>query len=213
MPGFTLEANFDLTAGERAALTGPSGVGKTTLLRMIAGLEPTDQGQIFLGDQDISQMPPEARQMGYVFQDFALFESLGVLENITFGLKVRGQSKRERDEIAQPWLELLKLKSLAQAPIYQLSGGEKQRVAFARALIWKPKLLLLDEPFSAVDAELRGILRESLLEAHRLWPVVMLLVTHDEADAQALATRRLKFVEEKTSAGLSIRSVKKIDQP
>ena len=195
---FEVCANFTIAPGERAALVGRSGSGKTTLLRLIAGLDlltRSDQGEIKLGDQVITELAPEKRAIGMVFQDQALFPALSVLENASFGLRMRGFAKAERDRLTLPWLEKIGLASHAHASVNQLSGGERQRVAFVRALVWKPKLLLLDEPFSALDTELRSLLRRELVELHQLWPVPLLMVTHDEADLEAVATVRLKLEE------------------
>ena len=196
---FTLSADFEVHDGERAALGGPSGSGKTSLLRVIAGLEllrgKGDSGRIFL-DEEITDLPPEDRSIGVVFQDYALFPALSLMENVTFGLRVRKVARDEREAQAMPWLEKLGLKARAGDSIQNLSGGERQRVAFIRAILWKPKLLLLDEPFSALDTSLRSSLRKELIELHQLWPVPLILVTHDEADLTAVATTRLGYVED-----------------
>ena len=197
--GFTLCANFEIGEGERAALVGPSGSGKTTLLRIIAGLEQLrgkgDQGRLFL-DTEMTDLPPEDRNIGMVFQDHALFPALSLIENVTFGLRVRKVAREEREAQAMPWLEKVGLKSRAHSSIQNLSGGERQRVAFLRAILWKPKLILLDEPFSALDAGLRASLRRELVELHMLWPVPLIMVTHDEADLAAVATTRLGYAED-----------------
>ena len=126
-----------------------------------------------------------------IFQDAGMFPALDVLGNATFGLRMRGMAKAEREGEGLRWLERVGLASLARSPVDKLSGGERQRVAFVRAVIWKPRLLLLDEPFSALDAGLRDALRSELLELHRLCPAPLLLVSHDERDAAALATQTL----------------------
>lgn len=193
---FVLEANFAVASGERAAIVGPSGSGKTTLLRMIAGLDPVDQGEIHLAGQEISRLPAEKREIGFVFQEPVLFPSLNVLENADFGLRMRGVPREEREARVLPWLERVDLKSRAHSSVERLSGGERQRVAFVRALVWKPKLLLLDEPLSALDSHLRGALQRELLALHQLWPVPMLLVTHDSAEVETLATSRVEYRSE-----------------
>ncbi len=212
--GFRIEANFTLKVGEIAALLGKSGSGKTTLLRIIAGLEslsaPQDQGQIYLGNQEITNFAPQKREIGFVFQDQALFSGFNVIENVTFGLRMRGVPRKVRDELARSWLDKVGLKSRILSPVDQLSGGEKQRVAWVRALIWKPKLLLLDEPFSALDREMKMILRNELRELHRLWPVPLLWVTHDEGDVESLATTVLSL---SLNSDSSVRTVtSRVDQ-
>jgi putative spermidine/putrescine transport system ATP-binding protein len=192
---FTLEADFVLEAGERLAVQAPSGAGKSTLLRLLAGLESPDSGRILLGGQDITQLAPPERGIGIVFQDAALFDSMSVAENAAFGLRVRGVGKQDRLKQAAEWLGRVGLGERGGEAVHHLSGGEKQRVAFVRALIWKPRLLLLDEPFSALDRDLRADLRRTLLDLHREWPVPMLLVTHDREDVDALATRSCSIAE------------------
>lgn len=192
---FALSADFEVKGGERAGLVGRSGSGKTTLLRLIAGLDAVDAGRVSLDGRDITRLAPEARGIGYVFQEQALFPSLSVLENAAFALRMRGASREEREREAMPWLERVGLAGLAGASVLKLSGGERQRVAFVRALMWKPRVLLLDEPFSALDAGLRASLRSQLVELHELWPVPLILVTHDEADLEAVATFRLGIAE------------------
>lgn len=197
---FVLAADFQLEPGERVALVGRSGIGKTSLLRCIAGLdsdEVSDEGgAIYLGSQEITDIPPQERGIGYIFQEQALFSSLNVLDNVTFGLRMRGVSRAERERLAMPWLERLGLEGHIHERVERLSGGESQRVAWIRALIWKPRLLLLDEPFSAMDRELRLSLQRELIALHPEWPVPLLFVTHDEADLQNFATTQLHWVEE-----------------
>jgi ABC-type Fe3+/spermidine/putrescine transport system ATPase subunit len=200
---FTLSAQFSLKNGERAALIGKSGSGKTTLLRMIAGLDSQDFGQVWLGGEDITRQPPQKRQIGYVFQEAALFPSLDVLGNAIFGLLRQGVPRREAEKLGLEWLDKVGLSKKARSPIAHLSGGEAQRVAFVRALIWKPRLILLDEPFSALDAELRQGLRSELLKLHEQWPVPLLLVSHDAQDLEELATVRLRLQEGSGESGSS----------
>lgn len=201
---FTLTADFTVAPGERAALIGRSGSGKTTLLRMIAGLDSADSGQILLEDRDVTKVPARERGIGVVFQEPLLFPSLSVVENAVFGLKTRGTPRERILEQGLQWLDRVGLKALAHAPVQRLSGGEAQRVAFVRALIWKPRAVLLDEPFSALDPALRKVLRSELLELHRLSPVPLLLVSHDEEDLEKLATVKLTLSE---APGSSRRSV------
>lgn len=190
---FRLVADFSVAAGERAGLAGPSGSGKTTLLRLIAGLDRPDRGSIRLGGVELSGLAPHRREIGVVFQDPTLFPSMDLLENAAFGLRMRGMAQEEREAQVMPWLEKLGLAHRAHAPVGQLSGGEAQRVAFIRALVWKPRLLLLDEPFSALDRELRKTLRRELLELHAEDPVPLLVVSHDSEDLEALATFELRL--------------------
>lgn len=201
-PGFVLEADFSIHAHERVALSGASGMGKTTLLRWMAGLEPAQAGRLWLGSHELTAAPPERRGFGVVFQESALFGSLTVLQNVGFGLKVRGVPTAEREKRAVEILTRFGLESKASRRAAGLSGGEKQRVALARACVWGPRALLLDEPLSALDAALRTEVRESLRSFHAQLAAPMLLVTHDEKDEQALATRVLKIVSDPSSPHL-----------
>ena len=164
---FTLHADFSVARGERAALIGRSGSGKTSLLRVLAGLEAPRSGRIWLGESEITREPAAARQVGLVFQDAALFPALSVLENAIFGLRVRGVSRSSAREQGLEWLDRVGMRAMGDLPVTRLSGGECQRVAFIRALIWRPRLVLLDEPFSALDTELREILRFSIFPRRR----------------------------------------------
>ncbi len=196
---FAVMADFSAASGERVALFSPSGSGKTTLLRWIAGLvghgegAPRVSGRAKIGDRDITAAAPESRSVGFVFQDYALFPALSTLENVAFGLEMRGISSRERKEQGMQWLERLGLFGRAKTPAGLLSGGEKQRVALARALIWKPQVLLLDEPFAALDLAHRKAARELVRSVLQKDPVPMVFVTHDEADVRELATRTLAY--------------------
>ena len=204
MPGFVLNASFSVEVGERAALVGKSGSGKTTLLRLITGLDRLegieDQGKILLGSKDLTSLSPQIREIGYVSQDPALFAGLSVLENVAFGLRMRGVSRAERRESALSWLDKVGMKLMADQSVVHLSGGEKQRVAFLRAILWYPRVLLLDEPFSGLDVDLKKTLREELTELHRLWPVPLLLVTHDERDVESVATSQLELKIDRNSS-------------
>ncbi len=194
-----IEADFKVPTGGRAAIMGASGVGKSTLLRAIAGLATgaleIQKGRVLLDGKEISTLSPQKRELGFVFQDPTLFSSMRVLENAAFGLRVRGVSAKERKLQTLPWLEKLGLLNLAHQSVDPLSGGEKARVAWVRALVWKPRLLLLDEPFSALDGALKKIMRQDFLRLHRDWPVPLLWVTHDESDALEVATHRFEMVE------------------
>jgi ABC-type Fe3+/spermidine/putrescine transport system ATPase subunit len=190
---FELQADFTVRAGERVALLGPSGAGKTTLLRAIAGLEPLSGGKLTLGSLDLTNLPARQREIGFVFQDAALFPSLSVLENAAFALRMRGMPARDREREVMPWLERAGIAALRDRSVEALSGGEAQRVAWVRALVWKPRLILLDEPFSALDRELRTRLQEQLVELHAFWPAPLLVVSHDEQDLNRVASRFVKI--------------------
>lgn len=182
-----IEAHFRVDAGKRLILRGPSGCGKTTLLRVIAGLDRANVcGKILLGDQDLCSLSPERREIGFLFQETALFPNLNVEENIAFGLKMRGVSAEERRSKVEVWLKYIGMSDSRHRGIGHLSGGEKQRVAFARALIWKPKLLLLDEPFTGLDTKSRDALIDLLLELHSQEPVPLLAVVHANEEAERL---------------------------
>lgn len=179
------EVSLRLSAGEIGALLGPSGCGKTTLLRMIAGFEDADAGQILLRGAPVHGLPPEKRRVGFVFQDYALFPHLDVRANVGFGL--RGIAAAEKTRIVDEWCERLGLVALARRKPHELSGGEQQRVAVARALAPKPDLVLLDEPFSSLDAELRARLSLELRSLLKSLRTTALFVTHDQTEAFAVA--------------------------
>ena len=183
---------FELQEGEIGCLLGPSGCGKTTLLRAIAGFEPVQQGGIWLGTRqvsgaDIDHVEPEHRGIGMVFQDFALFPHLSVADNISFGL--RGASSAEKRARVTELLEHVGLEGYGPRYPHQLSGGQQQRVALARALAPRPRLLLLDEPFSSLDAELRESLAMEVRDVLKREKITGLLVTHDQQEAFAMADR------------------------
>ena len=196
---FSLKADFTIRSGERVALVGRSGGGKTSLLRLIAGLMPIKpgSGQIFLNDKEITDQVSEKREIGLVFQQPALFTALNVIENVTFGLRVRGLSRKERQTRGWAALSDVGLQNRAGAPIRQLSGGEAQRVALLRALIWEPKLLLLDEPFTGLDHAMKERLQSDLLQLLVRKPIPVIFVTHQSSDVDRLATRRIELIEEK----------------
>lgn len=187
------EVSLGIRSGELIALLGPSGSGKTTLLRLIAGLERPTSGRIFFGDEDASEKAVQERKIGFVFQHYALFRHMTVLENVSFGLKVRPHSFRPTgSEIRRRALELLDLVQLAgmeKRYPNQLSGGQRQRVALARALAIEPRVLLLDEPFGALDAQVRRELRKWLREIHDRTGHTTVFVTHDQEEALELADR------------------------
>lgn len=187
------DVSLDVQPGEFVALLGPSGSGKTTLLNIIAGLVHPDRGQLAFDGRDITALTPGERRFGMVFQSYALFRHMTVAENIAFGLKVLPRKERpSRRKIAERVDELLSLIQLpdlgARYPA-QLSGGQRQRVAMARALAINPHLLLLDEPFSALDAQVRVSLRQSVRELQKAVGVSAIVVTHDHNEALALADR------------------------
>ncbi len=190
---FEVRAAFEVADRERLVLTGPSGCGKTTLLRLIAGLAEPEAGRLELGGRALQSVPTWQREIGFVFQSPAFFPDLDVEGNATFGLRMRGVAAPERRARAREWLERVGLGAHADRSVETLSGGEKQRLAFVRAMIWEPKLVLLDEPFGALDAGMRTSLREELLRLHLLAPVPLILVTHDREDVVAIATRELGF--------------------
>lgn len=187
------DLSLDIRSGELIALLGPSGSGKTTLLRLIAGLDFPTEGAIYFGDEDASLKSVQERNIGFVFQHYALFKHMSVLDNIDFGLKVRPRSTRPpKAEIRSRALELLdlvQLKGLENRFPSQLSGGQRQRVALARALAIEPTVLLLDEPFGALDAQVRKGLRRWLREIHEKTGHTTIFVTHDQQEALELADR------------------------
>ena len=187
------DVSLDIRSGELIALLGPSGSGKTTLLRLIAGLERPTAGRIFFGDEDASSKSVQERNVGFVFQAYALFRNMTIADNIAFGLKVRPRATRPpRREIRRRALELLdlvQLSGLDKRYPTQLSGGQRQRVALARALAIEPRVLLLDEPFGALDAQVRKELRKWLREIHDKTGHTTVFVTHDQEEALELADR------------------------
>ena len=183
---------FDLTveSGETVVILGPSGCGKTTLLRIIAGLESPDPGgKVFFGGDDVTAVPIEKRNVGMVFQSYALFPNMTVAENIAYGLKVRGVDEARRTRRVSEMLDMMKIGELRNRRIDQLSGGQKQRVALARAIAVRPKVLLLDEPLTALDAKLRDLLRVEIDGLLRSLGITAIYVTHDQAEAMALGDR------------------------
>lgn len=187
------DVSLDIKSGELIALLGPSGSGKTTLLRLIAGLEKPTRGKIYFGDEDASHRTIQERNVGFVFQHYALFRHMTVADNIGFGLKVRpGATRPASAEIrrrASELLDLVQLSGLEKRYPAQLSGGQRQRVALARAMAIEPKVLLLDEPFGALDAQVRRELRRWLREIHDATGHTTVFVTHDQEEALELADR------------------------
>jgi sulfate/thiosulfate transport system ATP-binding protein len=181
------DVTFTAPAGAITALLGPSGSGKSTVLRMIAGLEPPSAGRIFMGDEELTPKSVQERRVGFVFQHYALFRHMNVADNVAFGLRVRKESKEATKARVDELLDLVHLTPFAGRYPDQLSGGQRQRVALARALAPQPKVLLLDEPFGALDARVRQDLRLWLDGLHRELGVTSLLVTHDQEEALELA--------------------------
>lgn len=181
--------NLTLQPGELVALLGPSGCGKTTALRLLAGLDLADEGQVIVDGQDLTNVPANKRDMGMVFQAYSLFPNLTAVENVAFGLKVRGVDETKRNKKAQELLELVGLSKQANRYSHQMSGGQQQRVALARALAIEPKVLLLDEPLSALDAKVRTQLRDEIRRVQLEVGTTTLFVTHDQEEAMAMADR------------------------
>jgi len=186
---FKLKIDLQVNKGELVTILGPSGCGKTTTLRVIAGFINPDKGNIFVADRGINHLPPHKRQIGIVFQDYALFPNLNVLDNIAFGLKMQRVKRGLREAKAGKLLKLVHLEEYGGRKISQLSGGEQQRVALARALATEPRLLLLDEPLSALDAKLRKGLRGEIRRIQRELAITTLYITHDQEEALALSDR------------------------
>jgi spermidine/putrescine transport system ATP-binding protein len=183
------DVTLSIAEGEFFALLGPSGCGKTTLLRMLAGLESPDTGSIRIDGVDMAGVPPNKRPVNMVFQNYAVFPHMSVADNIGYGLKVAGVAAAERAARVDAALALVKLDGLGGRSPAQLSGGQRQRVALARALILKPRVLLLDEPLSALDARLREAMRGELADLQRRLGITFVIVTHDQDEALAMATR------------------------
>jgi putative spermidine/putrescine transport system ATP-binding protein len=196
---FLAVSDLDLTVkdGEFVCLLGPSGCGKTTTLRMIAGFETPDEGNLLLDGKEITNRPPNKRDIGMVFQHYALFPHKTVAENVAFGLKMRGKSRSEQIDAVGRTLQLVKLAHLADRLPRQLSGGQQQRVALARALAFQPSLLLMDEPLSNLDAQLRDEMRDEIKRVQQEVGTTTVFVTHDQSEALALADRVAVFSEGK----------------
>lgn len=181
------DVSFGVEKGHLAALLGPSGSGKTTILRMIAGLDKPDSGDILINSARVNDVPGSKRGIGFVFQNYALFRYMTVADNIAFGLEVQKKSKAEIKDKVEELLELVSMQQLGKRYPHQLSGGQRQRVAFARALAPNPQLLLLDEPFAAIDAKVRRELRSWLKEMIGRVKVTSIFVTHDQEEALEVA--------------------------
>ncbi|HBD19849.1 MAG TPA: spermidine/putrescine ABC transporter ATP-binding protein [Arenimonas sp.] len=183
------DVSVTIRQGEFFTLLGPSGCGKTTLLRLIAGFEMPSSGMILIDGAEVTNLPPNRRPVNTVFQSYALFPHLTVAENVGFALKMQGRPKAEITETAARMLALVKLEHLAGRKVAQLSGGQQQRVALARALAPQPKVLLLDEPLSALDLKLRQAMRDELRELQRATGITFVFVTHDQEEALDMSDR------------------------
>lgn len=181
------DVTFGIEQGHLAALLGPSGSGKTTILRMIAGLDTPDSGDILINGTRVNNLPGSKRGIGFVFQNYALFRYMTVADNIAFGLQVQKKGKGEIRSRVDELLELISMQDLGKRYPHQLSGGQKQRVAFARALAPNPQLLLLDEPFAAIDAKVRRELRTWLRDMIARVGITSIFVTHDQEEAMEVA--------------------------
>jgi len=183
------DIDLGIARGEFVCLLGPSGCGKTTLLRIIAGFEKADRGHLLLEGKDITELPPHQRGFGMVFQSLALFPHMTVAENIGYGMKLRGTAAAQRRRRVEELLEVVQLPAIADRPVAALSGGQRQRVAIARALAVPPQLFLLDEPLSALDAQLRDSMQIELRQLQQRFGVTTVVVTHDQTEAMMLADR------------------------
>jgi putative spermidine/putrescine transport system ATP-binding protein len=181
--------NLGIEKGEFVSLLGPSGCGKTTVLRMVAGFESPTSGAIHIDGEDVTGLRPNQRNIGMVFQAYALFPNMTVAQNVGFGLKIKGVGRAEADERVREMLALIGLPQLGDRYPFQLSGGQQQRVALARALAPKPQVLLLDEPLSALDAKIRVSLRTEIREIQRKLGITTIFVTHDQEEALSISDR------------------------
>ncbi|MEQ8654514.1 MAG: ABC transporter ATP-binding protein [Kiloniellales bacterium] len=183
------DINLSVREGEFVTLLGPSGCGKTTSLRMIAGFEAPDRGRVYLAGKDVTDLPPYRRPVNTVFQDYALFPNMNVAENVGYGLDVAGYSRADAKRRVGEALDLVGLADKAKNRPFKLSGGQRQRVALARALVREPKVLLLDEPLSALDAKLRESMQVELKHLHDRLGLTFVLVTHDQTEALVMSDR------------------------
>ncbi len=190
-PEFKLHMDFTIMQGEMVSIIGPSGCGKSTTLQLLSGLMEPDSGTILLGDEDITAKPVWERNIGLVFQDYALFPHLNVAQNIAYSLKLQKMPKAERRSTVASLLSLVGLEGYQKRKTSELSGGERQRIALARALASNPRLLLLDEPLSALDAQLRKHLRKEIRRIHDETGITTIYVTHDQEEALSLSDRIL----------------------
>src|SRR5436305_11339181 len=183
------DVSFDVSEGESLVLLGASGSGKTTILRIIAGLEQPDSGRVILHGKDVTDLPARERGVGVIFQAYALFPRMTVEKNIAYGLKIRHLPRKERRETVNSLIELVQLQKHRKKYPWQLSGGQQQRVAIARTLAYKPQVLLFDEPFGALDAQTRVHLRREIRALLRQVKVPSIFITHDQEEALELGDR------------------------
>ncbi|MEF9602517.1 ABC transporter ATP-binding protein, partial [Paracoccus sp. PXZ] len=182
-------ASFQIAEGEFVSLLGPSGCGKTTILRMVAGLLEPTEGQIMIGEREVTRLPPNKRNIGLVFQSYALFPHMTVFENVAFGLRRKGESGKPLEERVNAALEMVRLGGYGARFPRQLSGGQQQRVSMARAIAPRPSILLFDEPLSNLDAKLRDEMQIELKRLQQELRITTLFVTHDQAEALSLSDR------------------------
>ena len=201
------DVSFVAPSGGITTLLGPSGSGKSTVLRMVAGLEQPDAGQVLFGGEDVTALPAQKRGLGFVFQSYALFKHMTVESNVAFGLGVRKVPRDERRRKVAELLSLVQLEGLGGRYPAELSGGQRQRVAFARALAIEPKVLLLDEPFGALDAQVRVELRDWLRRFHDQRQVTTLLVTHDQAEAMEVSDQVVVMHDGRVAQAGNVREV------
>jgi putative spermidine/putrescine transport system ATP-binding protein len=181
--------NLTIEPGEFFTLLGPSGSGKTTCMRMIGGFTLPTSGKIFLGDQEVGQLPPYKRPVNTVFQDYALFPHMSILDNVAYGLMIKGVGREQREKKALEMLNLVQLSQVAERKPSELSGGQRQRIALARALINEPQVLLLDEPLGALDLKLREQMQSELKALQRKLGITFLFITHDQHEALSMSDR------------------------
>lgn len=187
--------SFQIREGEMVGLLGPSGSGKTTILRIIAGLERPTKGDVWIGGKRVTDLPPQKRNVGLVFQNYALFQHMTVYDNVSFGLREKRVPKDEMDARVRELLRFMRLESYANRFPHELSGGQQQRVALARALAPRPQVLLFDEPFAAIDTQIRRELRTFVRQVHDEMGVTSVFVTHDQEEALEVADRVLVLHE------------------
>lgn len=189
--------SFDVKEGEFLGVLGPSGCGKTTLLRILIGLEAQTEGEIYIDGKEISQLKSSQREMGIIFQNYALFPNMTVLENVEYALKLHPTLKKESNQIAKKTLELIGMSDQLDKKPVQLSGGQQQRVAIARTLALNPKIVLLDEPISALDVQNKEIMKKELKEIQKKFNSTMIFITHDQEEAFYLSDRVMIMSEGK----------------